>query len=419
MQKTNDSPYSLLFDPDFYAKAAGRRFWTKGGALRHYLKQGERRNLDPSPFFQTAHYRAQMDPGEKDDGALQHYLTRGYRRGLNPTPYFEQDWYAWQNPDHAVISDNAYLHYLTKGRSEGRDPAPQVDMVRYRDMVGPPEPGSSHYEMILGGVRAPALGVYQSWDDMQKAQTQFRDAIRVHTMKDRVFRAPRPFLVFLQCGPQSRHREWFKDQGRNWDLLVNYYDYRGYDPDIGDYVFFQAGTKFTAIHFFLREYGNLLAQYEYILFLDDDILVSTEDLNRLFDICRNHDLDLAQMSLSSNSQCIWQVFFNQPGRALRRVSGVEIMMPVYSRKALQKAADGFALSVSGFGLDLLSAKRVQNMGKNNIAVIDEVVARHEKPIDQNAGGYYSYLRSNHINAKAELWYLIKTFGLGREFQELA
>lgn len=418
MQIADDLPYSLLFDPAFYARAAGRRFLTRAGAFRHYLKRGEPKNLDPSPFFQTAHYRAQLGPGERDVSALRHYVTRGYKSGLNPTPYFEQDWYGWQNPDHRSVSDNAYLHYLTKGCSEGRDPAPRVDMVRYRDVVGPAEPGRSHYEMILAGVHAPALGVYESWDDMQEAQAHFRDAIRVYALKDRFFRAPRRFLVFLQCGPQSRHREWFRDEERTWDLLVNYYDHRGYDPEIGDYVFFQPGTKFTAIDFFWREYRNLLEQYEYILFLDDDISIGTGDLNRLFEICCANGLDLAQMSLSSDSQCIWKAFFNRPGRAVRHVSGVEIMMPVYSRNALRKTGDCFALSVSGFGLDLLSAGKVLNNNKSNIAVIDEVVARHEKPIDQSAGGFYTYLRSNHINAKAELWYLIKKFGLGRGFQEL-
>lgn len=418
MQILDELPYSLLFDPAFYARTAGRPFLTRGGAFRHYLKRGEPRNLDPGRFFQTAYYRAQMDPGERHGSALQHYVTRGYKIGLNPTPYFEQDWYGWQNPDHAAVSENAYLHYLAKGCSEGLDPAPRVDMVRYRDMIGNPDSDRSHYEMILAGFHAPTLGVYKSWEDMHQAQAHFRDGVRVYALKDRLFRGPRPFLVFLQCGPQSRHREWFQDEERTWDLLVNYYDHRGYDPEIGDYVFFQPGTKFTAIDYFWREHRNLLEQYEYILFLDDDISFGSGDLNRLFEICRENALDLAQMSLSSDSQCIWNVFFSRPGRAIRYVSGVEIMMPVYSRKALRKTGDCFALCVSGFGLDLLSAEKVLNDSKNNIAVIDEVVARHEKPIDQSSGGYYTYLRSNHINAKAELWYLIKKFDLGRSFREL-
>ena len=415
MHQQLETTYQALFDQRHYERRAGRRFLTRDAALEHYASEGEAAGLDPSPYFDVAHYRLQLGEVLPAQGLLRHYAETGHREGCNPTPFFEQDWYAWQNPDALHAHDNAYLHYLETGRNQKRDPSPRVDMVLYEDSVGAKR-RSEHYELILAGLRSPAMGVYDGWDDLERAQNRFREAISVYISKANLAGPPRRSLVFLQCGPQSRHREWLNNEPRDWDLLVNYYDAAGFDAGVGEYVFFQPGTKFTAISKLWQSHSGLFLKYDHVLFLDDDILVSTGKLNRLFEICREKKLDLAQMTLSENSHCVWKLFYSQPSKTLRYVSGVEIMMPVLSRRALIETGRDFSRSVSGFGLDLLAGKKLINDKRDNIAVIDQVVAEHTKPIDQGGGGYYSYLRSRHINAKAELWHLVTTFGLDRGFK---
>ena len=89
------------------------------------------------------------------------------------------------------------------------------------------------------------------------------------------------------------------------------------------------------------------------------------------------------------------------------------MMPVFSRLALEQCALTFGRSVSGFGLDLAWGKIVRNAG-GHVAILDDVVARHARPVDQSGGAYYSYLRRHNINAKAELWALMKEHGTERD-----
>ena len=345
-------------------------------------------------------------------------MSTGYREGINPTRYFEHNWYAWQNPDSLKNYSNPYLHYLDVGRFQGRDPSPLVDMIRYSEFIGDEINVENQYKAILKGVRSAACGVYESMDDLPKIQSDFISAISVIPHKAEIYRPCRPYLVFLQTGPQSVHRKWFSDTSRNWDLMVNYYNADGYDPGFGDYVFFQPGTKFTGIHKIWNQFHNILRQYRYILFLDDDILVSVDSLNSLFKICEKSSLDLAQMSLSKKSHCVWPVLFNKQSRGLRPVDAVEIMMPVVSRYAMQQIGDCFRESVSGFGLDLYFGKKLLNESRNNIAVIDEVIAEHEKPIDSAGGSYYKYMRSRLINPKAELWNLITKYDLENDIYEL-
>ena len=189
---------------------------------------------------------------------------------------------------------------------------------------------------------------------------------------------------------------------------------RMYRPGFGDYVFFQKGTKFTAMWYLLRNHAALFEPYRHVLFLDDDVETSVAGLNRLFALCREHRLDLAQMALTADSSSNWAELFARPGATgPRPVSAAEIMMPLFSRSALDTIRPTLGQSVSGFGLDLVWGKLVAAAG-GRIAVLDEVAAAHRRPVDQAGGAFYTYLRQSGINAKAELWALITAYDARRD-----
>lgn len=360
-----------------------------------------------------AHVMAQRpDPAPGDDLAGW-YLEHGLAARINPTPFFVTDWYAWQNPD--WVSHSApYLHYLEVGRAEGRDPSPFVDMRRYLAATGLTTRPDLAYGMILAGHRSSALGVYSDRVDLERSQAAFLEGIVCLAHRSRPPARRRRALVVLQCGRGSKVDGWFDDAARDWDLLVNYYDARGHRPALGDYVFFQKGTKFTAMWMLWARHRAILEGYEHVLFLDDDVETTCGALNRLFAECRTHGLDLAQMALTADSSCNWRELFAREGvTGPRSLSAVEIMMPVLSARALRWIAPTFGASVSGFGLDLAWGKIVRDAG-GRIAVLDEVRATHSRPVDQNGGAYYSYLRRHGLNAKAELWSLVTRYGAARD-----
>ncbi len=114
--------------------------------------------------------------------------------------------------------------------------------------------------------------------------------------------------------------------------LRNYYG----DPGAqvcseSDHVIFQRGTKTTGIDMILRRDPELLLAYDHVLFLDDDIALSAEDIGCFFVAMEQHDLALAQPLLSPYLHCVLLVF-KEPGHAGRMipVSSVEVMMPAFS-----------------------------------------------------------------------------------------
>jgi hypothetical protein len=343
------------------------------------------------------------------------FLSANSNLSLNPTRFFLTEWYAWQNPDWHRQHPSPYAHYLDIGRHEGRDPSPYVDMTRYRQAMDQSLSAASAYDLLLQGHHAPWIGVYEGSEDLRRMQDRFYRTLGVTAHRARKLPKPRSSLVVLQSGRGALTRAWF-DAGapRNWDLLVNYYDALGFEPDLGEYVFFQKGTKFTAMWTLWHRYPEVLAPYDHVLFLDDDVETSVVSLNALFDACRTHNLDLAQMSLSEDSSSNWKNLFDRSWKTgPREVSAVEIMMPVFSRRALDLLAPTFGQSISGFGLDLTWGHLMQQLG-GRIAVMDGISAVHARPVDQSGGAFYAYLRSHGINAKAELWALLQAYGAGRD-----
>lgn len=364
----------------------------------------------------SGYLEAQVPELAGTDRHLAHYLRHGLSDQLDPTPFFSTDWYAWQNPDWSAAFDAPYLHYLNVGRAEGRDPSPLVDIVRYRECLGSALKPEEFYDAILSGVRSPALGVCEGVCDLEACQKKFLQGIAVLASRRHLNRPKSRALVMCQMGRAGEPDAWLGAQGREWDLLVNYYDAAGFRPGIGDYVFYQKGTKFTAMALLWQRFPEIFADYEHVLFIDDDIETTTGDLNALFTACRRHDLDLAQMALTGTSSCNWTELFARPGRqGPRAISAVEIMMPVFSQRALSWIAPTFGQSISGFGLDLVWGHLVARQG-GKVAVLDDVAATHARAVDHSGGAYYEYLRRHGINPKAELWHLIKRHGAARDIR---
>jgi hypothetical protein len=79
------SPHPL-FDPEFYALQLGTSADRKARPrIEHFIATGAARGLSPSPYFDTAHYRARSGC---DGNPLVHYLAGGYRR-VSPHPMMD------------------------------------------------------------------------------------------------------------------------------------------------------------------------------------------------------------------------------------------------------------------------------------------------------------------------------------------
>ena len=150
------------------------------------------------------------------------------------------------------------------------------------------------------------------------------------------------------------------------------------------------------------------------MFLDDDISVTHNDIDRLFDVAQHEQLEMFQASLLPNSYCAWPDLFKKNRSGTRQTTGVEIMMPGFTRNALFSSRDLFGRSVSGFGLDFLVSETLIQAGKK-IGVVDAISFGHYSSIDEGAGEYYRLMRALGINQKLELYEIIEQLGRNPSF----
>ena len=216
-------------------------------------------------------------------------------------------------------------------------------------------------------------------------------------------RALRPYLVVIRAGRQSLHTIWMDPQSpRSWDLLIDYYEKLDSDhDDLADFINEGGITKFSSMHALDRTTPDFLRSYRAICFLDDDIEIAFQDIDRMFTIFSSFGLWLAQPSLTADSFYTYPMTVNCDCFVMRYTNFVEIMAPIMSQETFVKLVGTFNESISGYGLDDVWPK-ILGYPRDRIAILDAVTARHTKKIDHKEGAFYRFLRSMEVDPFAEM-----------------
>ncbi len=411
---------------------ARRAFWSRLYARRrlgterahalaplHYALIGERLGYRPNGFFDPRFFRQSVGRGARASGLLEFYLARADARSPSPSPEFDHAWYVSQNPDWRQTHPHPFLHFLEAGLRSGRRPRPDIDMAFVRDVIR--GKGGSIEEAALrvfdpkrrDGDMKPPL----SRQELKARQDRFYADARLRIERE----APagdRRRLVFVQCG--KGFDASYLSEPRDYDVLLNYFQ----EADANgraDTVVFQAGAKTMAIRRLLDERPDLLMRYEAALFLDDDVEIGTEGIDALFAAMARERLDLAQPALTADSDSAWP-FLKRPkaGSGIIRVSTVEIMAPLFTRRALERAGWAFDETVSGWGTDLILGPAVRAaFGPDSVGVVGSVAVRHARRVDTRGGAFYATLRRYGIDPTHEANRVVADFGVERYLRRLA
>ena len=214
----------------------------------------------------------------------------------------------------------------------------------------------------------------------------------------------RDYLVFCSSNHGIVTPELYGDE-RKFDVCIHDYGHWT-DHDMGvvrrsEYYFpYPNREKLETA----AEIIPALPSYKYYAFLDDDLTVTTDELNRLFQVGDGLRLDLYQPALTRNSHSSWGHLLTQNlGHGLwnfnpvRSVEVVEIMCPFFSAKGLEACLPTFDINLSGWGLDCyMWPKRVARH------VIDTIPIGHYR----EPGRRQRKLR-NGLTPYQELWIMKK------------
>jgi len=226
----------------------------------------------------------------------------------------------------------------------------------------------------------------------------------------------RRFLVVVRAGDRSMHPQWLAQTGaRNWDLIVHYYgdDPQRYPTSGGGLVRIDSkGPKWPALHKLLSDTRDAWREYDYIWFPDDDLAASCEDINRMFELMAALGIELAQPSLSWDSDSDLLMTLHNPNFALRFSSFIEPMAACFSRALLERVVPTFGEIISGRGLGYVWPRYLQSPA-TQCAILDRIQVTHTRPV---AGPNLPFHKTDGVDPQTEMDWLLKKHGVPAAIQ---
>ena len=189
----------------------------------------------------------------------------------------------------------------------------------------------------------------------------------------------KPFLALFRAGPGSLHTHAVERlAAQNFDYALSWFgDSPPTQSDDAVFVHLQKGPKWLGLEQTLGVRWDVIERYDFVWLPDDDLLCVPEDVSRMFTICEELGLDLAQPALTRDSYFTHAITLQHTAFQLRFTNFVEIMAPILSATMLKRIAHTLDGKISGFGLDTLWP-RLSEVGR--IAIIDDTPVKHTRPV---------------------------------------
>lgn len=171
-------------------------------------------------------------------------------------------------------------------------------------------------------------------------------------------------------------KEWTKGL-KDFDVVTYCYDDSNIGREYSDLWIHRPGfTKYQNFWHYASFYPEHLRQYDYIWVVDDDMFMSTEDINKMFIMMEEYSLDLAQPSISLEGMNYIRNRQHDSRYILRYTNYVECCAMLLSKEGLDKVKRTFSETITGWGWDALVSDMIFEEGQDNVAILDSVQAYH-------------------------------------------
>lgn len=220
-------------------------------------------------------------------------------------------------------------------------------------------------------------------------------------------------LVIATVAKDGFYNTWSSEISKVFDLIKVNFDPVGYKPNPNTHFgpfdplayHEDAGFKHH-IYKKLIEQRGLLDQYDWIWMPDYDVHLEINEIERMFKIAQDYNLNICQPSLTHDSYYSFPLVLNDPMKFMRYTNYVEIMCPLFKTEALKRVLWTFTVTYSGWSQDFLWARE---LNYERLAIIDDIQAEHVKPVESQ-----HWKLPNGLNADQELEMAVSLFGLDKE-----
>lgn len=218
------------------------------------------------------------------------------------------------------------------------------------------------------------------------------------------------FLVYTSAGDKSNVDQWIRG-ARCFDLWITYYA-DGALPQHGDYVNARKGGKYQNLHHVYQVWPHILQRYSAILVMDDDIVINTASINRLFELREQFDYWVLQPAFTPWGKISFPITKVQRSCLRRHTNFVENNVPLFRRDLLDAFMEVYEPILVGWGIDWWYLDVMGPDLNGRVAIIDEVSCVN--PRDRTKGGR-EIDRLQPTAVRTALWRQVKdTYGIKSE-----
>ena len=171
---------------------------------------------------------------------------------------------------------------------------------------------------------------------------------------------------------QTKDHWRFKAPGSLYDIhLISYNDYQ-HDAASYDEITHMKGMKWALAKAVLSQLD--LSQYEYVGFIDDDLIFSSDALNKALKTAHDLNSQVFQLSLDQNSAGHHRILFANPHLRHSVTNFVEVMAPFIHVSRMAEVMDFWNLyePSTGWGFDFVLC----DILKCEAHVLHEVTMHH-------------------------------------------
>ena len=164
-------------------------------------------------------------------------------------------------------------------------------------------------------------------------------------------------FVFSSVGDNTDFENYWISNNMEYDIYVMYY---GDNDEIFDrykskvkYCERRKGSKFQNFKFFYDNNPDIINKYTHFFILDDDIIINVSEINGMFKIAKEYNLDICGPSFIHPSKISHWVTQHKPYKVLTYTNFVEVNVPLFNKKALLNLMKWLHEELIGWGIDCL------------------------------------------------------------------
>lgn len=162
----------------------------------------------------------------------------------------------------------------------------------------------------------------------------------------------KPWLLFTSAGDHSNVAQWLP--GRRYDVMVTYYGSKDFAwKDKVDIFRARPDCKFCNLQYARNQEPELFEKYTAIAVFDDDIQITPDGLNRVFQIREWYDLWITTPSMLPQYHKHYNSLRAEEHQSrVRLVPFIEMDCPIFRKDKLWSFLDTFDPSIKGWGTDI-------------------------------------------------------------------